>query len=424
MEGENQDLLQGFRSRYHHYVQAVNEAMHSAADSTVLARLGDDLDEYGALVLQVYQSHRGRPTIISEVHSGERGRPRIHIDGDWLRWAYGHRSVQGIADFLGVGRTTVRNALLEYGIADPQQNPFASRAALDEDLDALIRDLRIHFRRAGISMLDGMVRQQGHRVPRERIQQSLLRIDPVRRVFERIRIRRREYHVPGPNSLWHHDGQHGASIHNVRIERLWVDVTAQVGAKWSDFFKQLELHHGLDVNNMSHTWLQHHLFLPLINSELAFFAESWNQHKIQIRRGPNRSPADMFGFDMLVHGVRGDRLPDGYLVSQDDELSTEEEIEAYGVDWDGMQDDRLIASQQANNPLTEGSTSWVGRIGPPDHLNSIIVDPPADPDNAAAVLQQLHHFLLPWSDAADDESLIALWVHGLTFMRMVYGNQL
>ena len=33
--------------------------------------------------------------------------------------------------------------------------------------------------------------------------------DPVRRIFERIRIRRRQYSVLGPNSLWHHDGQHG-----------------------------------------------------------------------------------------------------------------------------------------------------------------------------------------------------------------------
>jgi hypothetical protein len=29
-------------------------------------------------------------------------------------------------------------------------------------------------------------------------------------VFQRITIRRRTYHVPGPNSLWHHDGQHGS----------------------------------------------------------------------------------------------------------------------------------------------------------------------------------------------------------------------
>jgi hypothetical protein len=79
----------------------------------------------------------------------------------------------------------------------------------DVVLDDLISQLRSHFRRAGLSMLDGMLRRLGHRLPRERIRESLMRIDPVQRVFQRIRIRRRVYSVPGPNSLWHHDGQHG-----------------------------------------------------------------------------------------------------------------------------------------------------------------------------------------------------------------------
>ncbi|KAF8127798.1 hypothetical protein K438DRAFT_1463904, partial [Mycena galopus ATCC 62051] len=79
----------------------------------------------------------------------------------------------------------------------------------DDDLDMLLLRLRTHYRRAGLSMLNGMLRRLGHRVAVERIRQSLLRIDPVRRIFERIHIRRREYCVLGPNSLWHHDGQHG-----------------------------------------------------------------------------------------------------------------------------------------------------------------------------------------------------------------------
>jgi hypothetical protein len=54
-----------------------------------------------------------------------------------------------------------------------------------------------------------MLQRLGYRISRERITQSLVRIDPVQRVFQRIRIRRRVYSVPGPNSLWHHDGQHG-----------------------------------------------------------------------------------------------------------------------------------------------------------------------------------------------------------------------
>src|SRR6202044_1458725 len=70
------------------------------------------------------QSHHGHPTVVQVTHTGHRGRPRIHIDPDFLQWAYAHRSTSGIARFLHVGRQTVRDALLEYGIAQPLSNPF------------------------------------------------------------------------------------------------------------------------------------------------------------------------------------------------------------------------------------------------------------------------------------------------------------
>jgi hypothetical protein len=209
---------------------------------------------------EIDRSHHGRPEIIRQVHTGGRGRPSIWIDPHFLQWAYTLRSTSSIAHFLNVNRRTVRNALLEYGIAAPQPSPFANpflsqsvdieglqqgdtdgpadddildppaiaqnfpvsstthrivsyTAPLsdmsDFDLDSLIQTLRQQFTRAGIAMLDGMLRNLGYHIPRERIRQSLIRIDPIHRVFDRIRIRRRVYSVPGPNSLWHHDGQHG-----------------------------------------------------------------------------------------------------------------------------------------------------------------------------------------------------------------------
>jgi hypothetical protein len=216
-------------------------------------------------------SHHGRPVVVERVHTGNRGRPRIVIDEEFLRWASTHRSTTAISRFLDVSRTVVRNALLEYGIEEPQADPFAGSRQVtfheqhptdtlaasqtdsdmddlldpeasifdltqathlqnhpvnpqiisytapvsnitDLELDNLLLELRSSFRRAGISILDGMLRGIGYRVPRERIRMSLMRIDPVQRVFQRIRIRRREYQVPGPNSLWHHDGQHGVFI--------------------------------------------------------------------------------------------------------------------------------------------------------------------------------------------------------------------
>jgi hypothetical protein len=126
-----------------------------------------------------------------------------------MQWAYSHRSTSGIHCFLNVGRTVVRNALIKYGIAMPQQNPFTSeddhgqtiepgdliedhildpelpapmqlpndvldlRPSLvsftkpvstlnDDQLDDLIIHLQSHFRCAGISMLNGMLCRIGH----------------------------------------------------------------------------------------------------------------------------------------------------------------------------------------------------------------------------------------------------------------------
>lgn len=199
------------------------------------------------------QSHHGHLSVIEPVYTGQPGRPSYHIDPDFLQWAYATRSISSISRFLGISRGSVRNALLAYGMAEPQISPFQTgmveeeagtplaehdflldpnlpmpavsepQAAAqritsftgplsvigDAELDSIILQLRQQFTRAGITMLHGMLQQLGYRIPRERIRQSLYRIDPVQRIFGRIRIRRRTYSVAGPNALWHHDGQHG-----------------------------------------------------------------------------------------------------------------------------------------------------------------------------------------------------------------------
>ena len=56
----------------------------------------------------------------------------------------------------------------------------------------------------------------------------------------------------------------------------------------------------------------------------------------------------MFTFDMLVYGVRGDNLED---------MMSEEELEVYGIDWEGLHEDHVCHSQLLNNSLEEESTS-------------------------------------------------------------------
>ncbi|KAJ6537538.1 hypothetical protein DFH09DRAFT_930763 [Mycena vulgaris] len=212
------------------------------------------------------------------------------------------------------------------------------------------------------------------------------------------------FHGEGRGSyLW------GRSVHNVRIERLWADVTAKIGAIWAELFTVLEIRHGLDINNIHHIWLLHYLFLHQINEQLRFFMEAWNQHQIRIRDGPNRSPADMFGFDMLVHGVRGtDPLSEEHMSA--------EELEVYGVDWEGLHDDDLLESRQENNPPDEGSTSWIGRLGPPERLNEVSLEPPTGPFSAdeIAILETTIGHL---AGAVDDAAVANLWTEGLIVAR-------
>ncbi|THU95947.1 hypothetical protein K435DRAFT_665354 [Dendrothele bispora CBS 962.96] len=203
----------------------------------------------------------------------------------------------------------------------------------------------------------------------------------------------------------------GRSVHNVRIERLWGDVTAQLGNTWYQLFMSLELHHGLDRNNVNHRWLLQHLFLPLLNEQLEFWAQSWNNHKIQIRNGPNRSPIDMFGFDMLVQGFRGTDL-----------TLSEAEMEVYGVDWEALQDENITQSQEQNNPiqLQEHSDPWLQRRGPPSNLNHVHIDPPEGP----MTLPQkdiLDATVLQWRGMTENE-LVNTWRQGLICARSLCGN--
>jgi hypothetical protein len=197
------------------------------------------------------------------------------------------------------------------------------------------------------------------------------------------------------------------SVHNVRIERLWADVTAQIGATWADVFILLEVQHGLNINNVHHIWLSHYLFLHQINGQLRFFMESWNQHQIRIRDGPNRVPADMFGFDMLVQGVRGDPVS-----------MSDAEMEVYGVDWEALHDDALLESRQENTPADEGSTSWIGRVGPPERLNEVNIEPPSGPSSTLEI-QALEAALGHLAGAVDDAAVANLWTEAIILARQM-----
>lgn len=81
----------------------------------------------------------------------------------------------------------------------------------------------------------------------------------------------------------------GSSMHNTRIERLWVEVGRYFGRPWRAFFFRLERLHHLDRKNPYHLWLLHHLFLDEINADCKSFQEQWNSHPIS-GEGHDESP--------------------------------------------------------------------------------------------------------------------------------------
>lgn len=169
----------------------------------------------------------------------------------------------------------------------------------------------------------------------------------------------------------------------------------------------LELHHGLDTSNVHHIWLLQHLFLPMINEQLTFWAESWNHHRISQSNRALRSPEDMFGFDMLVNGFRGDAVEQFSM--------TEEELEVFGVDWEGLQDEVLLQSLRRNYNH-EGSSSWLAGRGPPPDLNEVVVEPPLGsltPQQLAILDQQMQGFVRQPQEA----EVTLLWINALAGAR-------
>lgn len=170
--------------------------------------------------------------IRSNIHTGRRGRPRIAISLPWLSQISKERKKPGIAPLAACSVRTLRRRELEYGLAVPG-HPFVTRTQLpdggeevkynlhrngavamtDQEVDVAVAAQLEIFPNLGRSMIAGALRVAGHNIPRSRVRESFDRLQGgPSATFANRRIHRRAYCVAGPNSLWHHDGQHGILI--------------------------------------------------------------------------------------------------------------------------------------------------------------------------------------------------------------------
>ena len=134
-----------------------------------------------------------------------RGRPPLEIPEDQLRFLLENDfKIRDIAGIFACSTRTIQRRMRDYGI-DP--NHFSDIS--DSHLDEVVGELAVRLPDCGIRSVQSMLKANGVILQRERVRQSLHRVDPTgMQTRLRRRLRRRQYQVSSPNALWHIDGYH------------------------------------------------------------------------------------------------------------------------------------------------------------------------------------------------------------------------
>ncbi|KAL7396210.1 hypothetical protein ABVT39_002205 [Epinephelus coioides] len=108
------------------------------------------------------------------------------------------------ASILSISRPTFYKLLQDYNIPTSKFNSIS-----DQQLDLKVSQIKTEHPNVGEVMLMGHLRSQNIVVQRQRLRDSLRRVDPVGVLARRrTAIARRVYSVPHPNFIWHVDGNH------------------------------------------------------------------------------------------------------------------------------------------------------------------------------------------------------------------------
>ena len=110
---------------------------------------------------------------------------------------------KAISRFLGISEKTLQRRRAEFGLTANFCN------ISDSDLDRQVAEILQLTPYSGESYVRGGLKGRQIHVQRERVRESIHRVDPIGRSIRRTyAICRRVYNVKGPNHLWHIDSNH------------------------------------------------------------------------------------------------------------------------------------------------------------------------------------------------------------------------
>lgn len=204
-------------------------------------------------------------------------------------------------------------------------------------------------------------------------------------------------------------------MHNNRIERLWVDVSRGYNFKWKNLFVDLEHNHRLNARDPRHKWLLSHLYLDLINYDAREWAAAWNAHILTVRGERGRSPRDRFFFGMIQRGPRGiRRIPEPINEQVDD-------FEVYGVDFEELEDERVMAHLLNNNQDDHDANTVVA--GAPAILSDVPCTP-ADCPLDEAQLRFLNEQIAGFGGHSTTINVLTrrqMWIHAFDLCNIMWG---
>ncbi|XP_065107367.2 uncharacterized protein [Paramisgurnus dabryanus] len=148
---------------------------------------------------------------------GNVGRPRFDIRKDDLEELLCTAlPVEHLSRICGVSRSTMNRRLKEHTLSVRACYSNIS----DEELDNVVRSIKIRVPHAGYRLMKGELLAGGHRIQWHRMKASMRRVDGagiLARMVQLGFIARRSYSVPAPLSLVHVDTNHKLITFNIVI---------------------------------------------------------------------------------------------------------------------------------------------------------------------------------------------------------------